>query len=427
MCARRIIRATICLLVIPFTSIVAAQEKDSELNARVRGMLLGSLLGDAAGGPVEFKPADQLRAWLPDLRSWSPERFQAALVSGELARTFELLPYAGIRDDVAPYGPWEESALAGTVTDDTRHKIILMNCLRDHLQRDSAPILTQRSLAAAYIQFVQTPPIQTRPDYVKLGTESLQEYVGVGRWILGNRDLSNALPPQRLWAGIATCSGQMTLPPLAAVYAGDPDQAYRAAFSLGFVDVGLAKDINAALVAALSAGLADHSDSVHDRWSSVLSAVRETDPYRYEAVPFAKRPATEWLAFAINAAERAAGSPKELFRILEHEGRAKYYWDAHFTFASALAFLKFCNFQPLEAITVSLVFGHDTDSAAQVIGALAGAVHGAEVFPAKALRQVEDRLAADYHQTVEEWVSVLSQLRNRGRSEAIIEFVEHSP
>jgi len=218
----------------------------------------------------------------------------------------------------------------------------------------------------------------------------------------------------------------MTLLPLAGLYPGDPDQAYRAAYAIGFVDVGAAKDINSALIAALAAALGSEEALVSKRWSATLKAIRDTDPYRYDDVPFARRPATEWLDFALDAAKRANGSPAELFSILEKEGRAKYFWDAHFTFASSLAFLKFCDFQPLEAMIVSLSFGHDTDSAAQVIGALAGAVHGTKVFPKEAMSQVEKRLKADYGQDVTAWRRVVSTLSDRQRFPRPVRFLESS-
>lgn len=409
-------------MIMTTASLAVAETHVSEIDQRVRGLLIGSFLGDAAGGPPEFQSAEDLKRWLPDLRSWSPERFRSALQSDELKHGFELLPYAGIRPAIAPYGPWEKDAAAGTVTDDSRHKMVLLHCMADFLEDTSAPI-SKASLARAYVAYGDTHAARGRHDYQQLTSESFREYVSVANWILGQRDLAKSLPPQRLWAGIATCSGQMTFPPLAALYPGDPDAAYRATFAIDFVDVGPAKDISAALVAALAVAIgSEHKPE--DTWPVVWKAVRETDPYRYGQVPFAKRPATEWLDFALDAAARAQGSPRELFRILENEGRPRYYWDAHFTFATAIACLKFCDYRPLEAITVSLAFGHDTDSAAQVIGALAGAVHGPQVFPARARRQVQKRLLIDYGEDVDSWVRVLRRVRDRGN---VIRFLEQEP
>jgi len=159
---------------------------DREYQDRLAGMLIGGLLGDAAGGPVEFKSRDELRRWLPDLQSWSRERFQAELKSGELAKTFRLLPYQGIRPDVAPYGPWEADAPAGTVTDDSRHKVILMQCLSTYLHKSekankASSALTQKDLCRAYLDFADSDAIRERPDYVKLAVESFREYNSAAR------------------------------------------------------------------------------------------------------------------------------------------------------------------------------------------------------------------------------------------------------
>lgn len=416
----RIVTWITCVCLVISSGWVTAEESVIDVDQRVRGMLIGSLLGDAAGGPPEFKSAEDLKKWLPDLRSWSSGRFEDALKSDELMKEFRLLPYLGIRSDIAPYGPWERDAAAGTVTDDSRHKMVMLNCLRNSLSNSERRV-SQESLAQAYLDYAGTHLTRGRLDYEKLTTESFKEYTAVANWILGERDLSKALPPQRLWAGISTCSGQMTLLPLAGLYPGDADAAYRAAFAIDFVDVGPAKDINAALVAGLAAAIGSSAKPA-DKWQEVFGAIRDTDPYRYGDVPFAKRPATEWLDFALHAADRAEGSPNELFRILETEGRAKYFWDAHFTFASAIAFLKLSDYQPLAAITVSLAFGHDTDSAAQVIGALAGAIHGPNVFPEAARKQVENRLLVDYEESIDEWVNVCRRLRERGDS--VVEFIE---
>lgn len=400
----------------------AQKPAEYDLGDRIEGLLVGSLLGDAAGGPVEFKSNDELKEWLPDLRAWSAERFRRELRSGELAERFELLGYENIRPGIADYGPWETNAAAGTVTDDSRHKMVLMNCLRELAEKDEGATSVD-SLAQSYVNYAATHAKRNREDYRKLTDQSFKEYVAVARWLLGERDLAIANPPQRLWVGIATCSGQMTLPPIACVFPGEPIKAYRAGYALGFVDVGQGKDINSALVAGLSAGIGCRESSIDKRWEAVFSAMR-VDPYRYADVPFAKRPATEWLDFAMNASKRANGSPKELFRILEEEGRPKYYWDAHFTFAVAIACLEFCERRPKEALVTSLAFGHDTDSAAQVIGALTGAVLGTQAFAQSDRTQVRKRLKADYGEDLNEWVEVLLKLSDRKRYPNPVRFVE---
>ena len=44
------------------------------------------------------------------------------------------------------------------------------------------------------------------------------------------------MPVERLWAGISNCSGQMALPPIAAIFPGSPERAYRETFAVDFID-----------------------------------------------------------------------------------------------------------------------------------------------------------------------------------------------
>lgn len=393
----------------------------SQWQDRCHGMLIGSLIGDAMGGPVEFKSNDELRIVLPDLRNCSAEAFHQIAGDHGKWNGFQCFSYETLRPEIAPYGPWEMRARPGTVTDDSRHKMILMHCLREATQQTGRAVRVE-DLCHAYVDYFQQE--RWSPAYRKLAAESFREYQQAARWILDERDLTIALPPSRIWAGISNCSGQMALLPLAAIYSGQPDDAYRATYALGFMDTGQAKDINSAMVSALAAAIvANHAD-VADRWNSVRQAIRNTDPYRYADVPFAKRPATEWLDFALQAVADAEGSPAKLYEILEQQGRAKYFWDAHFTYATTWAFLHFANYDPETAMLVSLAFGHDTDSTAQLVGALCGAVHGTDIFPQQTIQQVDRQLKADYGESVTEWVHVLNLFREHRESRPPVEFLE---
>ena len=395
---------------------------------RTQGMLLGSLIGDAMGGPVEFKSQRELNTVLPDLRNADAQDFKAVLREPTKLQGFRCLPYAKLRPNIAPYGPWEKKAAAGTVTDDSRHKMILLHCLRQATGQQ-ADSLSAPDLARAYLEYFDQPRWSLA--YRNLATDSFREYRQAARWLQGERDTTAALPPSRIWAGIANCSGQMAFLPLAAVYPGDPDGAYRATFALGFIDTGQAKDINCAMVASLAAAIGSQETDVHQRWKEAIEAIRSTDPYRYADVPFAKRPAVEWLDFALKSADDAQDSPAKLYQTLEQHGRPKYFWDAHFTFATTWAFLHFANYDPDTAILLSLAFGHDTDSTAQLIGALCGAIHGTHIFPSETKGQVEERLEADYGESIHEWTEVLRRLRDRDKPPGPVSFVEveriHAP
>lgn len=386
-----------------------ADHQPELIRKRIEGMLIGSYIGDAAGGPVEFKAHADVSGLFSGVRGWDDDRSLTESELAGMAEAFRLLSYDELRPDPQPYAHWTEQAEAGTVTDDSRHKFILLNALRDAAGDNRLPV-TRRDLAAAYDDYCQTPDVAGHEGYAALCAEWLLEYGKAARWVLGERDRERALPTDRLWGGIATNAGQMALLPLAGVFPGQPEQAYRAAYSLGFIDNGVGKDINSAVVAGLASALTQTQENVEERWTAVIETMKQVDPHRYGDVPWVQRSLTRWLRFAEDVARRAAGSPGRLFKLLETEGEPIYHWDAHFTFASAFAILILCRFNVLAAMQLALEFGYDTDSNAQLLGAFAGAVHGPDVFPNAMRQQVVDRLEADYGESLEEQTMLLMRL-----------------
>ena len=67
----------------------AAETADGEeRKSRIEGMLIGSLIGDAAGGPIEFKNPDEVRDWLPATRQWPSDRKLDRRAVESLAKQF---------------------------------------------------------------------------------------------------------------------------------------------------------------------------------------------------------------------------------------------------------------------------------------------------------------------------------------------------
>ncbi|MCA9215002.1 MAG: ADP-ribosylglycohydrolase family protein, partial [Planctomycetales bacterium] len=394
-------------------------QAEAELRDRVQGMLLGSLIGDAVGGPLEFKDVANVEEWTGCVRSWPNGTKLTKSKTLELAASVALLGYDKLRPNPEPYAHWTANAKPGTITDDSRHKIVLLNALRHWLAANEAP-LSEQQLSQAYVDFATTRAIQSRPQYGNLCEQGFAEYAKAARWVLGERHI-NAQPVSRLWAGVPTNAGQMALPPLAAVFAGKPTTAYESAYRIGFFDNGEAKDINSAIIAGLSKALVTDTDRDNPRstWTSILDCMLATDPYDYDSIPFAKRPVRRWIDFSRTAVDEANGDPNILFEILESRAKPQYYWDAHFVFATALSIIEFCDCDPLAAIHMAADFGHDTDSTAQLTGCFVGALHGSIVFPKELTGPVEARLVADYDESVDEWVDVLMRCRQTQLDENI--------
>jgi len=399
----------------------ARPSSGSNIRRRIEGMLIGTLIGDAAGGPVEFKSPLEVKGILPGTRAWPDDRVLSSDEIKKLARSLPLLSYEKLRPHAEPYAHWAENAPAGTITDDSRQKLILINTLRYAKAHGAFPI-TARDFARQYVEFIDSPTVQSRPHYAQLCRENLGEFVKSAQWLLGKRDPEQALPPERMWGGVPTCAGQMALLPIGALYPGQPGLAYRAAYQIGFIDNGTAKDLNAALVAGIATAVSTDLDPRNPQaaWQQVIESMKATDPYRYNDIPWVERPIKRWLDFAHAAAARANQRPKRLFHILENEASPRYWWDAHFLIAAAFSLIELCRFDALAALHLALDFGHDTDSAAQLIGAFAGALHGPDIFPEVMQRRVITQLREDYSESFSDWVDLLVALPKTVKAEDII-------
>ncbi|MEM9588326.1 MAG: ADP-ribosylglycohydrolase family protein [Planctomycetota bacterium] len=394
---------------------VDSAEQDAEWDEnrvdRVRGLLLGSLLGDALGGPFEFADRSDVEDLLPNCRQWPLSRRLDDAQIDALADQLRLEPYEQLRPDIAPYGPWRRTAPAGTLTDDSRHKIVLMRALRG-VASEARRHIRADDLAKQFLKF---PRLDHDLKYASNGSEQqamrsgLREYHFAARWQLGQRDTQLALPISRLWSGVDNCSGQMTLLPLAALHIGQPVEAYRATYQVDFIDTGNARDIVSALVAGISMLLQPSGGRVapSTAFDRLVSTMRSTDPYRFAEVPFVGRRLDHWLDLVDSIVERSDGRPAKLFQLLETEGKPKYFWDAHFTLLVPLVMLKACRHNPLAALRLTLDFGHDTDSYAQVLGGLAGAIHGSTIFGKEMRDTIERRLQEDHEESLEDWVELL--------------------
>ncbi len=381
---------------------------------RVLGLLYGGAIGDALGGPIEFQQGPLVDKELPCTRGWSKERTVKPEDLKDWSDTLVMREYGELRPLAEPYGPWTDHAHAGTITDDTRHKIVLMRTIRKAISTKHWPI-TVDDFATAYCEFTPKQRVTPEAKIAELNEIGYREYRFAARWLLGDRDPNSAKPVERLWSGVDNCSGQMALPPLAAVFSGEPNAAYLSAYAIDFVDSPTARDMTAGLVAGLAATLGNDVDSasIEDRWRVLLQTMHATDPYNLTDVPYVGRPLSHWLNKAFEFAERAAGKPAELFRLLETEGHPVYWWDAHFTLLVPISILIFCNYEPLAAMQLTLDFRHDSDSYTQVLGCMIGAVHGVDIFPIAMREQLDARLKADYGESISDWFEVVNACRHQ--------------
>ena len=225
-----------------------------------------------------------------------------------------------------------------------------------------------------------------------------------------------------MWQSLPTCSVQMTLPPLAAIFAGAPDKAYRATYDLAYFDNGFGKDLNAALLAGLAQALVTPLEPGGARaaWTNIFQAMRETDPFRFRKIRWTQRTVDRWLNVALRFAREAQGEPARLFAALEKEFAQASKWEAQVPFVVAFSCLELADSDPLAALQLSLEWGHDSDSYAQLLGAFIGALHGPAVFPADWRESVLQRLKADHGTDLEEECRFLNRLREAARNRELV-------
>jgi len=391
------------------------------LESRICGLLSGSALGDALGGPIEFQQPDTIQK-LPDPpRRWrAGDRLDAPARQAAAGR-LRLREYAPLRVAPESYGQWNTRSAAGTVTDDTRHKLVLLLALQTAESGDAWPLRT-RDLARAYLEWHRQPAIVRRTDYGVLCADWLEEWNLAARWILGERDPARARPPECLWQGLPTCCGQMTSLPLAALYPGRPEAAYRAAWHLGFFDNGWGRDLNAAIVAGLAEALVTPLDPAlpAPAWNRVFAAMRTTDPFGYRRIRWTHRAVDRWLDYALKSAEEADGQPERMFQQWDQEFRQNAKWEAQIPWVVTVGCLRMADFDPLAALQLTQEWGWDTDSYSQLLGAFLGALYGPALFRSDWIQQVTARLEADFGVSLDEECRRLARLATLARRRKLV-------
>jgi len=413
--------AIIILLLAP--AVDARAQSPVNLNDKVKALLLGSLIGDALGGPIEFQGHPQIQATPHPPKLWKEDEL---INEAEIQKARERIlfrEYKYLRPVPEPYAHWSFNAKPGTITDDSRHKIILMHMLRNALQENQWPV-KETHLAKAYLSWSNSNTIKRHPGYDTLCAQWLNESYKAINWLLGSRQTGNAYPLQRLWNALPTCYGQMSLLPLAAIYPGEPVKAYTAAYKLAYFDNGFARDMNSALVAGLAKALIldPEKRSNEELWKEVIDAIRNTDPYAYAEVPWSERAVNRWLDLADLYVQRAGGSPAKLFDQLEKELANDVKWEAHVPFVVIFSVLKICQYDPLAALQLSIEWGWDHDSYAQLLGAFVGAIYGTEIFKQQLTQTVSERLMLDYDEDINEWAGTLEKIRQLANKKPLFEY-----
>lgn len=393
----------------------------SFIRNKIKGLITGTLLGDALGGPIEFQGHPEIQATPNPPKLWTDTN--SIINDTELKAAAERIyfrEYKYLLPFTQSYGCWSVNAAPGSITDDSRHKILLMYMLRNALKKNQWP-LTEKNLAQAFIDWRKTPTIKSHVGYDSLCKDWMIEMDKTINWVMGSREIGKAYPPERMWNAYPTCLGQMSLPPIAAIYPGQPEKAYLAAYNLAFFDVGFGKDMNAALIAGLSVALTLDAKKMSNEqlWTKVIEVIKTTDPYAYNKVPWCERSVSKWMYIVDMFIKQANGSPAKLFALMDEQFKYDAKWEAQVPFVVIFSCLKICNYNPLAALQLTIEWGNDHDTYPQLLGAFIGALYGPEIFKEDMTATITKRLNLDYDESIDEWVNTLMKIQQLGKKKKL--------
>jgi len=331
-----------------------------DLYSRVLGCVVGGAIGDAFGAPVEFRSAEDLHRMIGT--DWV-DRF---------------LPY-GEGHKPHPLGVWRQAPPRGTGTDDTRNNHVFLECVIRNAGEINSTLLAMeyvrryRDRETFYPGHADFAERQFRDPYefscARLGMERTPS--GRPAWVTLAR--GNSFP---------TLHGLISLAFAGCLCPGEPEEAYKKAFELAFLDLGYARDATAMMAAMVSAGLGGEADA-----RAMIEVGLETDPFG-----FGRRIMVERIRQFLEIAD-AAPNDRAMIDALSARVRHLHPFDPIDVLGVPVAALLRSGGDPVRTVVMAandrdldeegkLVQLRDVDCTAGVAGALAGALSGAEAWPA---------------------------------------------
>ena len=139
--------------------------------------------------------------------------------------------------------------------------------------------------------------------------------------------------------------------------------------------------------------------------------MRTVDPYKYNEVLYVDRQLIKWLNLAHHLVNQADGNIAKLFALLEENLETTYWWETWVPIVVVMACAEIVDYHPLAAMQLMIEFGHDTDSYAQVMGAVMGAIHGIDVWPEEMRNTVNRRMKEQFNQNVDDWMLLVNRYK----------------
>ena len=349
---------------------------ESELYDKILGMLVGSAIGDAMGAPTEMWTRDDISA-----------KYGFVDKLDTMVR------------EVSPEGIWVPDLPSGGTTDDTRWKVLTSRFLLTQSSskldaKDFAKhILSQYEIYTEEFEAIKdTLPKSFESVTLKLGW--LQEWAKVSVPFMENNLVGYADSLGKFYGGEMVCAGLLYAPSLGSYFPGDPEYAYRQAYTLSIYDIGYAKDLTAQAAAMTAAGMKKGATP-----DSLLAALKK-DPSNYSKSRLVGRTANGILENALLISSESkkldslstgltAESPA---LIVAFQGLDQRLQDMPFhageIWLQTLTAMIYADFDFMGSLIFLVNYGRDNDTTAAVAGGILGAYYGFEQLPDREKYQV---------------------------------------
>ncbi|MEO0469887.1 MAG: ADP-ribosylglycohydrolase family protein [Bacteroidota bacterium] len=363
----------------------------AQLYDKVLGALVGSAIGDAMGAPTEM---------------WN--RFNMQVEYGHIDSLDDL-----VREPSAE-GTWGMNLPAGSTTDDTRWKVLMIDFLTGDKEQ-AGPRPSQLS-ATAFTGHIQQRYERGLQELRQLDAFALDPYEDQMRKIAWLKEWALVAKPyqegeidgysdalNKFYGGEMVCAGMLFSPLVGAAYPGDPAWAYEQSFNIDVFDIGYAKDIAGLSAAMVSAAMSDTASQ-----DSILRVMREVDPKGYfnsrlvgrtsyklfqearyivheareaKAEDIVQNPPVK-LALPLETSDDSIRYARisRAYQLLDEKLMRYPFHPAEIHLVNVTAMM-LCDFDFRTSLAFVINYGRDNDTTAAVTGSILGALHGFEALP----------------------------------------------
>jgi ADP-ribosylglycohydrolase len=335
------------------------------LRDRAMGCLAGGAVGDALGGPTE---------------GWTPEQI-AERYDGPVMGIVG--PYFDNWREARPLAPFHNGD--GRITDDTLMVLALVRVygkVRDHLD------------AYAVAEHL-VPELRDHISWIpELAVEAptLQRLFLAEKWLVLRLHHAHIDPREAGVGNIVNCGAAMYMAPVGVLNAGNPGAAYAEAIELASAHQSSYGREAAGVFAAAVAEAMSPGATVDSVVATCLRLAKDGTAAAIEAVCSAAAGAGHWSEawLALRSAVRPYDTVGEDFTAPGLGAHRPSRLHAIEELPIALGMLVLANGDYPEAVLGAVNYGRDSDSIANMAGAISGALGGVKAVPADWLAAVSD-------------------------------------